>query len=48
MIFKDINFGNCVAAIEHKHYPIYAIQFHPEKMLYDDSGLYNLEQTEIA
>lgn len=48
LTYKDANYGKCVAAIEHKYYPIYAIQFHPEKLLYDESGNYDLNKGKTA
>lgn len=48
LTYKDENYGTCVAAIEHKYYPIYAIQFHPEKLLYDESGNYDLNKGKTA
>ena len=49
MTFRDKNFGESVAAIEHKYYPIYALQFHPEKLLYDPEFTHiDEESKEIA
>jgi gamma-glutamyl hydrolase len=48
LTYRDQSFGTCVAAIEHKYYPIYGIQFHPEKLLYDESGNFNLNKSKTA
>lgn len=48
MTYRDEIFGEGVAAFEHKHYPIFGVQFHPEKFLYDQSGLYDLSPDERA
>ena len=44
MTYNDKIFGKGVAAFEHRHYPIFGVQFHPEKFLYDQSGLYNMSE----
>ena len=35
-----------IAAIEHKRYPIFALQFHPEKILYETSPTMKITQTD--
>lgn len=47
-IYKVKGHGDCVGMIKHKKYPFTAVQFHPEKMLYEESKHFQIASNYLA
>lgn len=41
-IYRTEVYGDCVAMVTHKRYPFTAVQFHPEKVVYEESTAFKL------